>query len=187
MRNYRLSLKILSAAFALSVLAMPLSAGDVHRNHTGVAGIPLAEQVRHELVMLPYYSVFDNLEFDIQDQGTVVLKGQVTRPTLKSDAERAVARLEGVEKVTNDIEVLPLSRVDDRIRLALYRTIYFNTQLDRYALRAVPPIHIIVKNGNVTLVGVVATEADKNIAGILAGGVPGTFTITNDLGVEKRG
>ncbi len=146
----------------------------------------LAQQVRHQLLLLPYYDVFDNLEFEIRGIDTVVLYGQVTRPTLKSDAESAVHRLESVGKVVNRIEVLPLSPNDDRIRRAVYRAIFSKAGLDRYAIRAVPPIHIIVKNGNVTLVGVVANEGDKNLAGIAARGVSGTFSVTNNLKVESR-
>jgi hyperosmotically inducible periplasmic protein len=143
----------------------------------------IAREVRHELVMLPYYGVFDNLAFQV-DGGTVTLLGQVTRPTLKSDAEGVVKQIEGVRKVNNQIEVLPLSSVDDRIRLAEYRAIYGQPVLNQYALRAVPPIHIIVKNGNVTLVGAVSSEMDKNIAGVQANGVPGVFSVTNDLRIE---
>jgi hyperosmotically inducible protein len=146
----------------------------------------LMEEVRHQLVLLPYYDVFDNLAFEIKDIDTVVLMGQVTRPTLKSDAENVVRRIEAVGKVENKIEVLPLSPNDDRIRIATYRAIYTKPGLDRYALRAVPPIHIIVKNGNVTLTGIVATEADKNLAGMMANGVSGVFKVTNDLRVEKE-
>src|SRR5262249_15495591 len=120
-------------------------------------------EVRHELVMLPYYGVFDNLAFRV-DGDKVTLLGQVTRPTWKSDAERGVKKMEEVSGVVTQIEVLPLSPNDDRIRLAVYQAIYGHTSLNRYSLRAVPPIHIIVKNGNVALEGVVATEADKNIA-----------------------
>lgn len=144
----------------------------------------LEREVRHELVMLPYYGVFDNLAFRV-DGGAVTLLGQVTRPTLKSDAERVVKSIEGVEKVANKIEVLPLSPNDDRLRLAVYRAIYSQPGLDMYALRAVPPIHIIVKNGNVTLEGVVANQADKDRANIQARGVPGTFSVINNLRVEK--
>ena len=144
----------------------------------------LQREVRHQLVMLPYYGLFDNLAFRL-DGGTVTLLGQVTRPTLKSDAQRAVKDIEGVEKVVNKIEVLPLSANDDRIRLAVYHAVYGQSTLNRYALQAVPPIHIIVKNGNVTLVGVVASEADKNIAGIQANGVSGVFSVKNDLTVER--
>ena len=145
----------------------------------------LMREVRHELVTLPYYGVFDNLTFAVADQ-TVTLQGQVTRPTLKSAAERVVKDIEGVERVVNNIEVLPVSSNDDRIRLDVYRAIYGNTALNRYALQAVPSIHIIVKNGNVTLEGVAATEGDRNIANIQASGVAGVFSVTNNLQLEKK-
>ena len=144
----------------------------------------LVKEVRHELVMLPYYNVFDNLVYKV-DGSTVTLMGQVTRPTLKSDAERVVKSIEGVEKVVNKIEVLPVSPNDERIRVAVYRAIYGQSALQRYGLQAVPPIHIIVNNGNVTLEGVVATEADKNIANIQAKGVSGVFSVKDNLRVEK--
>lgn len=144
----------------------------------------LERQVRHELVMLPYYGVFDNLAFRV-DGASVTLLGQVTRPTLKTDSERAVKAIEGVEKVVNRIEVLPVSPNDDRLRMAVYRAIYSQPGLDMYALRAVPPIHIIVKNGNVTLEGVVANQGDKDRANIQARGVPGVFSVANNLRVEK--
>lgn len=144
----------------------------------------LEREVRHELVMLPYYNVFDNLAFRV-DGGTVTLLGQVTRPTLKDDAERVVKTIEGVERVKNEIEVLPLSPEDDRIRMAAFRTIYGDAALNRYAHQAVPPIHIIVKNGQLTLEGVVANEADKNLAGMRANSIPGVFSVTNHLRVEK--
>jgi hyperosmotically inducible protein len=144
----------------------------------------LEREVRHELVMLPYYSVFDNLAFKV-DGDRVELLGQVSRPTLKSDAERVVKRIEGVESVTNNIEVLPTSPNDDRIRQAVYRAIYGNSALQLYSVRSVPPIHIIVKNGRVTLEGVVAKEMDKNIANIQANSVSGVFSVTNNLRVEK--
>src|SRR5437773_4944097 len=143
----------------------------------------LVKEVRHELVMLPYYNVFDNLSYKV-DGSTVTLMGQVTRPTLKSDAERVVKGIEGVERVVNNIEVLPLSPNDDRLRLAVYRAIYGDTTLNRYGLQAVPPIHIIVKNGQVSLEGVVANQADKNVANIRANGVPGVFGVTNNLRLE---
>jgi hyperosmotically inducible protein len=144
----------------------------------------LMRQVRHELVMLPYYGVFDNLAYRV-DGSTVTLLGQVTRPTLKSSAENVVKDIEGVERVENKIEVLPVSPQDDDIRMAAYRAIYGHTALNRYALQAVPPIHIIVRNGNITLEGVVANEGDKNIAGLQANGVAGAFSVTNNLRVEK--
>lgn len=145
----------------------------------------LIREIRHELVMLPYYGVFDNLSYKI-DGYNVTLLGQVTRPTLKSDAERVVKSIEGVEKVDNQIEVLPLSPNDDRLRLRLYRAIYGRAPLDRYALQAIPSIHIIVKNGNVTLEGVAANEGDKNMANIRANGVSGVFQVVNNLAVEKK-
>jgi len=146
----------------------------------------LAEEVRHQLVMLPYYSVFDNLQYEVSGDGTVVLSGEVVRPTLKSDAANVVRRIEGVEKVVDKIEVLPLSNFDDQIRIREYRAIFASDSLYRYVLRAVPPIHIIVKNGHVTLAGVVATEADRNVAGIIANTVPGVFSVANNLTVEKK-
>ncbi|MEO7649473.1 MAG: BON domain-containing protein, partial [Bryobacteraceae bacterium] len=138
----------------------------------------LVREVRHELVMLPYYDVFDNLAFKI-DGSSVTLIGQVSRPTLKTDAERVVKSIEGVTAVNNEIQVLPLSPNDDRIRMAVYRAIYGQTSLQRYGLRSVPPIHIIVNNGNVALEGVVANAGDKNIAGIQANGVSGVFSVKN--------
>jgi hyperosmotically inducible protein len=142
------------------------------------------KEVRHELVMLPYYNVFDNLAFRVEGS-TVTLLGQVTRPTLKSDAERVVKDIEGVERVNNQIEVLPLSPSDDQIRMAAFRSIYGAPALNRYALQAVPSIHIIVKNGNLTLEGVVGNEGDKNIAGVQANSVHGVFSVKNNLRVEK--
>lgn len=145
---------------------------------------PLERAVRHELIMLPYYNVFDNLAFRV-DGDTVTLLGQVTRPVLRSDAEHAVKRIEGVERVNNQIAVLPLSSFDNRIRLATYRAIYSQSALFRYGLGANPSIHIIVNGGQVTLEGVVNNEADKDIAYIRASGVPGAFSVTNHLRVEK--
>jgi len=145
----------------------------------------IIKEVRHELVMLPYYGVFDNLSYKVDADGTVTLLGQVSRPTLKSDAENVVKRIEGVEKVVNNIEVLPTSFSDDRIRRAAYRAIYGNSALSEYQVRAVPPIHIIVKNGNITLEGVVARQMDKQIAGMQANSVHGAFSVTNNLVVEE--
>ena len=144
----------------------------------------IEREVRHELVMLPYYGVFDNLAFKVQGS-TVTLLGQVVLPPLKSNAEAALKRIEGVEKVINQIEVLPASPADDSIRLKVYRAIYSEGALERYALYAIPSVHIIVRGGKVTLEGVVAREMDKNIANIRAKGVPGVFSVTNNLRVEK--
>lgn len=146
----------------------------------------IVQEVRHQLVMLPYYGIFDDLGFNVNG-GTVTLQGQVTRPTLKSDAGNVVKRVEGVTNVVNNIEVLPLSPDDDRIRMATYRAIYGDPSLaDRYGYRALPSIHIIVRNGQVRLEGVVANSGDKNIAGIRANGVSGAFSVTNDLKVEGK-
>jgi hyperosmotically inducible periplasmic protein len=144
----------------------------------------LAKEVRHELVMLPNLNTFDNLSFKI-DGGTVTLMGQVTRPTLKSDAENVVKRIEGVEKVNNQIEVLPLSPNDDRIRRNVYMALIQKPQLQKYFMQAVPPIRIIVKNGNATLEGVVANKGDADIEKLAASGVSGVFSVTNNLTVEK--
>jgi hyperosmotically inducible protein len=145
----------------------------------------LKRDVHHELVMLPYYSVFDNLEYQINGY-EVTLSGQVTRPTLKSDAESVVRKIEGVEKIVNRIEVLPSSPVDDKIRRAVFLTLYSErSPLFRYGWGAVPPIHIIVKAGRVTLVGIVDNMRDKSTAALLANQVPGIFSVTNNLRVEK--
>jgi hyperosmotically inducible protein len=145
----------------------------------------ITREVRHELVMLPYYGVFDNLAYRV-DGNTITLVGQVTRPTLKSDAEHVVKDIEGVEQVKNEIQVLPLSPNDDRLRIAAYRSIYGQPPLDRYAMQAVPPIHIIVANGKIDLEGVVANQGDKDIAGVRANGVSGAFGVTNNLKVEGK-
>lgn len=144
----------------------------------------LEREIRRELITLPWYGVFDLLQFRL-DGYNVTLTGYVTRPTLKSDAENVVRAIEGVESVTNQIEVLPLSPNDDRIRMAVFNAIYRHPALNRYALRAVPPIHIIVKNGHVTLEGNVANEGDRNIAGIRANGVRGVFSVTNNLVIDR--
>ncbi|MGD0696820.1 MAG: BON domain-containing protein [Terriglobia bacterium] len=140
-------------------------------------------QVLHQLRMLPYYTVFDDLNFKV-DGYTVELSGQVTNPALKSDAEGVVKHIEGVQRVINNIEVLPLSGFDNRIRLAEYRAIYSSPGFERY-FSALPPIHIIVKNGHVKLIGVVADQFDRNVAGIRANGVSGVFSVENDLRVES--
>ncbi len=157
-----------------------------HRAIPSRAEERLKREVGHELRMLPYYTVFDNLEYRVNGY-RVELLGQVTRPTLKSDAEAAVRRIEGVEGVDNQIEVLPLSPNDDRLRLALYQAVYSHPVLTRYALQAVPPLHIIVKNGRVTLVGVVATEMERDVANLQANSVPGIFSVSNKVQVEAKG
>lgn len=143
----------------------------------------LTKEVRHVLVMLPYYSVFDNLAYRVEGD-KVVLEGQVVRASIKSDAEAAVKSVAGVGSVVSNIEVLPPSPMDDQLRRALYRAIYGEPSLSRYGFSAVASIHIIVKSGNVTLEGVVDSEGDKNLAGLRANGVPNVFSVKNNLQVE---
>ena len=145
----------------------------------------IERQVRRELITLPFYSLFDHFAFRV-DGSSVTLIGKVTRPTLKSDAENAVKRIEGVEQVINQIEVLPLSPNDDRLRTRLYRAIYGHSSLQLYSMRAIPPIHIIVQNGHVTLEGFVANAMEKNVAEIRARGVSGVFSVTNNLQIDNE-
>jgi hyperosmotically inducible protein len=179
----------LERSAALIMLAAALALPDLaQENRRTPLNTPkesyIPRQVRHNLLMLPDYGVFDYMEFRVNGS-TVTLLGKVTRPALKDGAERAVKDVEGVEKIVNRIKVLPPSMLDDRIRAAEYRAIFSHTALSRYALGTVPPIHIIVDNGNVTLLGVVADRGDKNIAGIQANSVPGVFSVKNGLRVAK--
>jgi hyperosmotically inducible periplasmic protein len=144
----------------------------------------IQKEVRHQLLMLPFLSVFDNLAYKVEGY-KVTLMGQVTDPVRKSDAGNAVKTIEGVEQVDNQIEVLPVSPMDDALRRKLFVAIYGFPALQKYDLPVVKPIRIIVKNGHVTLEGVVDSEADKNLAGIRANGVPGSFSVTNNLQVVK--
>lgn len=144
----------------------------------------IVKEVRHELLMLPNVDLFDYLAYKV-DGYNITLIGQVTRPTIKSDAEKVVKGIEGVERVDNQIEVLPPSPMDDRLRLRLYRAIYGYPTLQRYALGVIKPIRIVVKGGRVTLEGVVDNEGDKNVAGIRANSVSGIFSVTNNLQVSK--
>jgi hyperosmotically inducible protein len=145
----------------------------------------LTQEVQHQLLQVPRLSIFDNIEFKVNGS-EVTLLGQTANPTLKHDAEQAVKHIEGVTKVNNNIEVLPVSPLDDGIRRAEFRAIYGEPQLQRYAMGSLPPIHIIVKGGHVRLVGWVASQADKDLAGIRAMGVPNVFSVQNDLRVEGR-
>jgi hyperosmotically inducible protein len=186
MKKSLLSVFALSMIFSMAALAAPAIQDNQPAGALNQKSLDrIYHEVRHELVMLPFYGVFDNLSYKVDADGTVTLLGQVVRPTLKSDAENVVKRIEGVTKVVNNIEVLPTSSNDDRIRRATYRAIYSNSVLSQYQLRAVPPIHIIVKNGNITLEGVVARSMDKTVAGMQANGVSGAFSVTNNLAVEQ--
>jgi hyperosmotically inducible periplasmic protein len=172
--------RILGAAMALglAVLTVPLFARAPQIDDLGDA-------VRHELVMLPYFTIFDDLGYQV-DGSTVRLSGDVTRPVLKSDAENAVKRIPGVTNVVNDIKVLPLSPFDNQTRMAVYRSIFGYASLYRYAMGTQPSIRIIVDNGHVTLKGVVNNEGDKDLAYIRANGVPGVFSVTNELRVAEK-
>jgi hyperosmotically inducible periplasmic protein len=175
------------------VLAMPLvmglgalAAGQDMQGHKGDRSGQdyLKREVGHELVTIPWYSVFDILQYSVN--GTeVTLKGEVLQSTIKSDAENAVKRIEGVEKVNNQIEVLPPSPMDDQIRRAEYRAIYSQAPLFRYGVGNLQSIHIIVKGGHVTLEGSVDNEQDKNLASIAANGVPNVFSVDNHLTVTS--
>jgi hyperosmotically inducible protein len=176
-----LLITVLSSASVLAIASQPPQQKPRESLGTsGPASERIAREVRHELLMLPYYTLFDILKYKV-DGNKVTLYGKVTRPTLKSDAEKAVKKIEGVESVDNQIEVLPPLPDDDRIRLAEYRAIYGFPALNRYAMGVLPPIHIIVDHGRVTLEGTVDSEADKNIAEIQAKSVPGVFSVTNNL------
>lgn len=170
----------LFALFTLTVAAQNAQRGEP----TAKSEERIVREVRHELLMLPYFGVFDNIAFKVNGY-EVTLLGQVVRPSLKSDAENAVKRIEGVEKVDNQIEVLPPSNMDDRIRLQLFQAIYRYPALQKYELGVQKPIRIIVKSGHVTLEGVVDSESDKNLAGVRANTVPGTFAVTNNLQVAE--
>jgi hyperosmotically inducible protein len=144
----------------------------------------ITREVRHELLMLPYFGVFDNIAFKVEG-GTVTLLGSVVKPVTKSDAENSVKRIEGVDKVDNQIEVLPPSSQDDGLRVRLFRAIYQYPGREKFELGVQKPIRIIVKSGRVSLEGVVDNEADKNLVGIRANGVPGIFQVTNNLQIAE--
>jgi hyperosmotically inducible protein len=184
--------RLLKPTITAAFMLLPLSVFAGYQKDHNDAFVPspagmskLAQEVRHQLVMLPYYSIFDDLAFRVEGS-TVTLLGAVVRPTLKSDAENVVKRVEGVTQVNNEIEVLPLSPMDDQIRRAEARAIYGDPSINtRYGYRALPSIHVIVKNGNVMLEGVVANEGDKNLINVRANGVANVFKVTNNLQVEK--
>jgi hyperosmotically inducible protein len=176
LRTLVLGIGMIASTLAFSVQSALASEAGIAR---------LNKAVRHELNMLPYVNAFDYLAYTVDGNGNVTLTGQVTRPVLKSDAENVVKRIEGVEHVDNQIQVLPVSFMDDGLRVRLFRTIYGYPALQRYALGVNKPIRIIVNGGHVTLMGVVDNETDKNIAGIRANGVPGIFSVDNQLKVVK--
>jgi hyperosmotically inducible protein len=175
-------IRYMTIAALLGVPCLRILGAD-HESDRKSKGTDIQREVGHELLTLSRYGVFDNIAYRA-DGGKVTLVGQVTQPKLKDDAGKAVKEIEGVEAVDNEIEVLPLSATDDSIRRDVYRRIYAQPALERYQFGAVPPIHIIVKNGNITLEGVVGTEMDKNLAGIYANGATGSFKVTNNLRVK---
>lgn len=167
----------------LALGALTAAAQDAQRGQpTAKSEERITREVRHELLMLPYFGVFDNIAYKVNGD-EVTLLGQVVRPSLKSDAGNAVKRIEGVEKVDNQIEVLPPSGTDDQLRIRVFRAIYQYTPLQKYDLGVQKPIRIIVKNGRLTLEGVVDSESDKNLVGLRANSVPGIFSVTNNLQV----
>jgi hyperosmotically inducible periplasmic protein len=179
-KNYSIS------QFALGIFAMLLlSIMPAVASAQGAFDPQLGKRVRRELVTLPYYGVFDNLAYSING-GNVTLYGQVVRPTTRSDAERRVKRIAGVTRVVNNIKVLPLSRFDDDIRAATYRSIARMGGLYRYLQGTNPSLHIIVDNGHVTLEGVVSGSGDKTLAYHAANRVPGVFSVRNNLRVEGQ-
>jgi hyperosmotically inducible protein len=171
-------------AFSLAVTTATSLLAQAPPQRAALSQARVEKEVRHVLVTLPFYSVFDNLAYRV-DGDRVTLMGQVVRPALKSDAGKAVKSIEGVAAVDNQIEVLPPSSMDDQIRRAEYRAIYSAPGMEKYAIQAVPPIHIVVKNGRITLVGVVANQMDKTLAEMRAKSVPNVFSVTDELSVEK--
>lgn len=175
--------KIMTLAAVVVLAASAAMAAPKDNAKAPLTGEQLSKKVRHELLMLPYYGVFDNLAYKI-DGDTVTLYGQVVRPTTRSDAARSVTRIPGVAHVVNNIEVLPLSSFDDSIRLATYQQVFGSYSLYRYAMGANPSVHIVVNHGHVTLEGVVANKMDRQLAYVAASQVPGVFSVTNNLNVE---
>ncbi len=181
----RKNIKAFVFTAVLALVALPAAQATIQSER---ALTLLENNVRHELVMLPFLGVFDNISYRVEGS-TVTLAGQVYRPSMKKSADRVVARIEGVETVVNEIEVLPTSPYDDRIRRQMLRAIYGHPVLGRYSLGAQPSIRIIVDRGDVTLEGVVNRELEKNVANLQANSVPGVFSVTNNLRVEipKKG
>jgi hyperosmotically inducible periplasmic protein len=180
LRNLVLGLGLAALSLCLSVAAM---ASEPILSEQGIAGVQ--KRVLHQLNMLPYANVFDYMTFTVDANGNVTLNGEVTNSVVKSDAGNVVKRVEGVGHVDNKIQVLPVSFFDNGLRARLYRTIYGYGPLQRYAMGVEKPIRIIVENGHVTLLGVVDNQGDKILAGMRANGVPGAFSVDNQLIVVK--
>ena len=183
MRTIKSKIVALAAVLALAVSGAAI-ATPAESDEQALSYQKVIKKVRRELVTLPFYGVFDNLDFKVEGS-TVTLYGQVVRPTTRKDAERRVARISGVERVVNNIEVLPLSPFDDSIRVRTYSKLFRSGGLHRYARGANPPIHIIVNRGHVTLEGVVSNKMDKQLAYMAASSVPDVFSVTNNLRTER--
>jgi hyperosmotically inducible protein len=170
------------------VLAVVINAGLIQAKSSPDNGHKsVAEQIRHEIAVLPYNGIYDWVEAELLTDGTVVLRGNVTRPSTKTDAEFRIRGIETVSKVVNEIKVLPLSQYDNDIRISVYRSLFNgNSPLLGYALGANPSIHIIVENGRVTLKGVVASAMDKQLAALAAKGVFGVLSVENQLRLESE-
>ena len=175
----------LSAIPVLMVMSLAAT-GQGSQTFSPKAQARITKEVRHQILMLPQFGVFDNIAFKV-DGYDVILLGQVTQPSLRSDAERVVKKIEGVERVENQIEVLPTSLNDDQLRRDVFRAIYRFGPLQHYGVGSNRPIHIIVNRGHVTLEGVVDRVADKNMAGIRANEVAGVFSVENNLVVPGKG
>jgi hyperosmotically inducible periplasmic protein len=184
--------RIIKCFSSVAILILVMSCVEVGMASAskGTASLPsskqpkdLQDRVQHSLLMLPYYGVFDEISYNIQGD-TVTLAGEVKRPLLKDEAEQAVRNVNGVAKVVNDIEILPLSSMDDSLRLRTYRAIYSQPGFEKYGLQVLKPIRIIVKNGNITLVGIVGSKLDKVMAEMAARNVPFAFSVTNELSID---
>lgn len=183
-RSFLVILAVAAMVFASSATAFAAPKSQPPKQEA--TEVALSKEVRHQLVMLPYLTLFDNLEYSINGT-SVTLDGYAVNPTLKSDAGRVVKNIEGVTKVTNNIKVLPPSSMDQQIRRAEYRSIYGYAGLWKYAMGALPPVHIVVDIGHVMLFGVVDSQADKNLIGLRAKTVPSVFSVQNNLQVANSG
>lgn len=180
--------RIVTVLAAIAVVVVPLAAAEAATNARLSASqdkAVLSREIHHQLQVLPFYSVFDYISFSLKGN-IVVLTGSVLRASLKTDAEQAVKSLEGVAAVQNQIQILPTSPADDELRRNIYRAIYEHPSLEHYAIQTLPPIRIIVNNGNVTLEGAVDSQGDKNTAGAKAGNVAGLRGVSNNLVVQER-
>jgi hyperosmotically inducible periplasmic protein len=176
--------KLRMVAIATSLSAIGYAQQPPKRPVPPEAVARIAREVQRALVMVPQYGVFDYLAYQVNGY-EVTLTGSVTQPVTKNNAEKGVKSIEGVEKLNNKITVLPLYTTDNQIRMAVFQAIYGTPALERYARQAIPSIHIIVNNGNVTLEGAVLNKGDADLAFIRAKTVPGTFNVTSNLKTDN--